>query len=52
MAGKVEWIGRYHTGIAGTVYRIVSEGGFISLEALDKPYRLAARLGDLEKLLG
>ena len=51
MAEKKEWVKEYHTPTVGTKYHITLAGNNITLEAIDKPYKLSISKKDLEKLL-
>lgn len=52
MSKRKEWVKEYHTPTAGTTYHIIIEDKYISLQALEKPYRLAnVSIKDLEDLL-
>ena len=46
-----EWVKEYHTEVVGTLYRVKVEDGTITLEALDKPYKLKLKLDSIRSLL-
>ncbi len=48
---RKEFIKQYHTPSVGTTYHVVVEDSFISLEALEKPYKIIVSIKDLLSLL-
>ena len=51
MTGTIEWIEDVPTPTVGTIYKITIRNGYITLKALDKPYKISAAIKDLEKLV-
>ena len=45
-----EWTREYHTLLSGTTLSITLDGPYITIRAIEKPYKITARIDQLEEL--
>ena len=49
--GRKEWTREYHTLVSGTTYNITVDGPYITIRAIEKPYKITACIDQLVDLL-